>query len=216
MARYRKLTAFLTWTCLATPAWAEPAADAAADANAAAPTADTPKKDDEGEATTAIRAANDRLRKLLADEKHTSKEITKALHGLLDIKLLAQRALVNHWDKMSGKQQKDIVETLQAIIEKNYLNQIRDNINYGVDYLGEQPKGDSVVVRSIIRATRNGRPSKISVDYRLRQEGTTWHIYDVITEEVSILDNYRSQFNRIIAKDGVDGLISRMKSKLQA
>jgi phospholipid transport system substrate-binding protein len=52
------------------------------------------------------------------------------------------------------------------------------------------------------------------VDYKLVAQGDEWRVYDVITEDVSILDNYRSQFNRIIAKEGVPGLIARMKAKI--
>jgi phospholipid transport system substrate-binding protein len=190
-----------------TPPSQPPAAPAGAETAAA----------DTGAATEAIRKANEKLRGLLGDKSDKSnKEVTKAMHGLFDIKLLAQRALVAHWEKMTNKQRTELVDTLQAIIEKNYVGQLRDNVDYKIDYLGEEMMGDSVLVKSAIRAQRNGRPSKISVDYRLKQEGGTWHIYDVVTEDVSILENYRSQFSKIIAKDGVDGLLAKMKSKLQA
>jgi len=72
-----------------------------------------------------------------------------------------------------------------------------------------------VLVRTVIRAERHGRPATISVNYRLRPEGEQWRIYDVITEDVSVLQNYRAQFNRIIAKDGVEGLITRMRNRLE-
>lgn len=177
----------------------------------------------EGKATEAVRKANDRLRELLgqpaadqAAKDKNNQQVTKELGGLLDIGLLAERALVDHWEKMTPKQRTDIVATLKEVIEKNYLSQLRGNLDYKIDYLGEEPAKDgNVTVKTVIKAEKNGRPTKIFVDYTLRPEGAGWRVFDVITEEVSILKNYRNQFNKIIAKDGVDGLIAKMRNKLE-
>ncbi|MBI5546223.1 MAG: ABC transporter substrate-binding protein [Deltaproteobacteria bacterium] len=172
--------------------------------------------------TEAIRGANDRLRELLAQKTddqasrdRINAQITRELRQLLDIGFLAERALADHWEKMTPKQRSELQSTLQAIVEKNYLSQLRGNLEYKVDYVGEVTQSDAVLVKTLIRAQRRGRPARISVNYRLRAEGDHWRIFDVITEDVSILQNYRAQFNRIIAKDGVDGLIARMKAKLE-
>ncbi|HEY3450139.1 MAG TPA: ABC transporter substrate-binding protein [Myxococcales bacterium] len=176
----------------------------------------------EAKATEAVKKANDRLRELLgqpttspAAKDKVNQQITKELGSLLDIGLLAERALVDHWEKMTPKQRTDVVATLKQIIEKNYLSQLRGNLDYKIDYLGEEPKDANVKVKTAIRTEKNGRMTKILVDYTLRPEGAGWRVFDVITEDVSILNNYRSQFNRIIAKDGVDGLIATMRSKLE-
>lgn len=165
-------------------------------------------------ATEAVHAANDRLRSLLEDKTTDDRTVSRELRSLFDISTLSERALADHWAKLTPKKQTELVNTLQAIIEKNYLTQLRGNLAYQIDYLGETPSGEDVLVQTIIRAQRNGRPTKISVDYRLHATGDRWRIFDVMTEGVSILHNYRSQFNRIIAKEGVDGLLARMKSKL--
>ena len=169
-------------------------------------------------ATAAIHRANDRLRSLLQAEDAgvatAPAAVTRALRDLLDIGYLSQRALVDHWPTMNARQRTELVSTLQSIIERTYLTQLRGNLDYQVDYLPEQVEGDEVTVRTLIRASRNGRPSRIAVDYRLHQEKGRWRIFDVLTEDVSILNNYRGQFNRLIAKQGVAGLITRMKTKL--
>jgi phospholipid transport system substrate-binding protein len=172
-------------------------------------------------ATEAMKDANTRLRALIAkqapDQPPTpelAKQITGELRDLFDIGLLTQRALVDHWDKMAPAQREELVTTLREIVEKNYLSQLRSNLEYKIDYGTEEKQGDSVLVHTIIRGKKNGRPTKIKVDYKLVTVGDQWRVYDVITEDVSILDNYRSQFNRIIAKEGVPGLLSRMKAKL--
>jgi phospholipid transport system substrate-binding protein len=173
-------------------------------------------------ATEAIKAGNDKLRELLGQKTTDQASIDKVnaqtakeLRGLFDIGFLAQRSLVDHWEKITPKQRTDLSTTLQEVIEKNYLSQLRGNLDYKIDYLSEEPAGADVLVKTFVRAQKNGRPTKISIDYRLRPEGDQWRVYDVITEEVSILQNYRTQFNRIIAKDGVDGLLTRMRSRLE-
>jgi len=172
-------------------------------------------------ATDAIRKANDRLRELLSQKAEepvakdkVHQQITHELRGLLDIGFLAERALVDHWAKMTAQQRTQVQDTLRAIVEKNYLNQLRGNLDYTTEFAAEEKQESDVLVKTIIHAKKNGRASKILVDYRLRAEGDQWHIFDIITEDVSILANYRGQFNRIIAKDGVDGLIAKMKAKL--
>jgi phospholipid transport system substrate-binding protein len=164
--------------------------------------------------TDTIRDANTTVRTLLK-QPGTDAKVTHELRDLFDIGDLAKRALVDHWKDMSEKQRNDLVETLRQVVEKNYVAQLRSNLDYEIVYVGEEPHGEDVVVKTVIKAQKKGRPVEIPVDYTLRADGDHWRAYDVITDEVSILDNYRSQFNRIIAKDGIDGLIRRMKTRLE-
>ena len=198
--------------------WCAALAGAAALASSAGSASAAPSES----ATAAIRRGNDKLRELLAQKADTQAEkdrvaqqINRELSGLFDIDFLAQRALVDHWAKMTAKQRKDAQSALRSIIERNYLSQLRGNLNYRTEYVSEQAQGEDVLVKTVIHAERGGRPAHISVDYRLKPEGNSWRIYDVITEDVSVLQNYRAQFNRIIAKDGVDGLIARMRARLK-
>ncbi len=166
--------------------------------------------------TDAIRAANEKLRELLGGKApDAEKQIARELRDLLDVAVLAERALGDHWAKMTPKQRTELTTTLQAIIEKNYLSQLKGNLDYQLEYAGEEKRGEDVLVRTVIRTEKDGRPSKVSADYLLHPEGDRWRVFDIVTEEVSILQNYRGQFNKIIAKDGVDGLISRMKARLE-
>ena len=173
-------------------------------------------------ATAAIRQANDRLRSQLElENKEPAKrdqiraQISREMGTLLDIPFLAQRSLVDHWAKMTPAQRGEVQSTLQAIIERKYLDQLSGNVNYKIEFLGEEPAGSDVVVKTVIHSERDGRPAKLFVNYQLHYETDHWRIYDVITEDVSTLKNYRGLFNRIIAKDGIEGLITKMKAKLE-
>jgi phospholipid transport system substrate-binding protein len=173
----------------------------------------TPAGAAKGSATDAIRTANGHLRDLLA-QKAESPRVTRELRDLFDIADLAKRALVDHWGEMTPAQRTSLVDTLRQVVERNYVSQLRSNLQYEIVYQGEEPQGADVLVKTTIKAERAGRPTEIPVDYLLHGDGGTWRAYDVITDSVSLVTNYRSQFNRIIAKEGVDGLIRRMKSRL--
>jgi phospholipid transport system substrate-binding protein len=171
--------------------------------------------------SNAIRSANSRMRELLSSrpaggnpDRRVANRVTSELRGLFDIGDLARRALADHWKEMSPRQREQLVETLRLIVERNYISQLRSNLDYEIEYRGEEPRGDDVLVKTVIKASRSGRPVEIPVEYVLREDGGRWRAYDVITDDVSLLRNYRSQFNRIIAKEGPDGLIRRMKERL--
>ena len=177
-----------------------------------------------GTATDALRKANVKLRALLGQkaapgsdaERKATAEVTTALHDLFDISFLAERALVDHWKDMTPAQRTAVSDTLREVIERNYLSQLRTNLDYDIAYLSEETSGDDVTVKTVIKAKRKGKDASIHVDYVLRAEDDHWRVYDVITDDVSLLKNYRSQFNRIIAKEGsVDGLIAKMKAKAE-
>jgi phospholipid transport system substrate-binding protein len=175
-----------------------------------------------GPATEAIRTANARVRELLStpaepgsdQSRKAASKITHELRDLFDIGDLAKRALADHWQEMTATQRTALVDTLRSIVERNYIAQLRSNLTYEIVYQGEEPKGSDVLVKTVIKAERSGRPVEIPVEYLLHPEGNGFRAYDVVTDDVSILKNYRSQFNRIIAKDGIEGLIRRMKTKL--
>jgi phospholipid transport system substrate-binding protein len=174
--------------------------------------------------TDTIKQANDKLRTELAAGNKDPAKVTRELRSLLDIPFMAQRALsapekpgspTDHWAKMTAAQRTEVQNTLQAIIEKKYLEQLRGTPAHVIDFKGEEPADSEVIVKTVLHTENNGHPVKNHIDYRLHVEGDHWRIFDVITEDVSTLQNYRAEFSKIIAKDGVDGLISRMKSKLE-
>jgi phospholipid transport system substrate-binding protein len=173
-------------------------------------------------ASDAIRLANSRMRELLsakagpgsAAERRAAARVTTELRELFDIGDLARRALADHWEGMSRAQREELVKTLRLIVERNYIAQLRTHLDYEIEVRGEERAENDVVVRTVVKASRSGRPLEIPVDYILHQSGGAWRAYDVVTDEVSLLKNYRSQFNRIIAKEGPDGLIRRMQDRL--
>lgn len=176
----------------------------------------------DGPGTKVVRAANDTIASLLKTkatpgsdaEKKAAAKVTTSVRDFLDIGQLTERAMVDHWAKLTPAQRTEFLDTLRGLIEDNYVKGLRANLDYQVSYLGEAA-GDkgTVVVKTQITSKKKGRPVKIAVDYVLIDQNGKLRCFDVKTDGVGLIDNYRAQFNKIIAKDGFDGLLARMKKK---
>jgi phospholipid transport system substrate-binding protein len=143
--------------------------------------------------------------------------VTASVRDFLDIDELARRALVDHWAKLGDAQKAEFLALLRALIEDNYIKGLRANLDYQVAYKGEAPGPDkTTIVKTEITAKKRGRPIKIAVDYVLVDVGGKLKAFDIHTDGVGLVANYRAQFNKIIAKDGFDGLLAKMKKKRAA
>lgn len=175
-----------------------------------------------GPGTTAVKQANEKISGLLKqkaapgskEEKDLAAKVTTSVRDFLDIDELGKRAMANQWSKLKPEQQKQFLDTLRALIEDNYVRGLRANLEYTVDYTGESTDKDgNTIVATTINTKRHGRPYKIEVDYVLKKDGDKLKAWDVKTDGVGLVENYKTQFDTIIGKEGFDGLIARMKKK---
>jgi len=167
----------------------------------------------EGAGTATVRKANDQVSALLKKQAPAA-QVTATVRTFLDIDEMGKRALSNHWATLSAAQQKEFSTLLRELIEAHYVKGMRSNVNYQVKYLSEKADGaGGLLVSTQVETTRKGRPFKIQIDYRLRREKGAWKVYDVVTDGVGMVENYRASFNKIIAKDGFAGLLERMRKK---
>lgn len=176
----------------------------------------------DGPGTATIRQANGILTEILrrqrtpgsGDEGSVAGEIAAKLRGFLDAEELGRRAMVDHWDALNAEQRTEFIQLLRGVVELTYIRALRTQLEYEVRYVSEQAQDAHLLVKTDVSATRKGRRHVIGIDYVLRQEGDKWRVYDVITDGVGLIENYRGQFNKIIAKEGVSGLLVRMRKKL--
>jgi phospholipid transport system substrate-binding protein len=175
-----------------------------------------------GPGTAVVKDANEKISGLLKqkaaagskEEKDLAAKVTTSVRGFLDIDELGKRAMVNQWSKLKADQQGEFLTTLRALIEDNYVRGLRSNLEYTVDYTGETTDKDgNIVVATTINTKRHNRPYKIEVDYVLKKDGSQLKAWDVKTDGVGLVDNYRMMFDKIIDKDGFAGLIAKMKKK---
>ena len=175
----------------------------------------------DGPATATVRQANDTLHSLLRrkvtpgspEEKQQASEVTAKLQNFLDVDELGRRAMRDQWSKLKPAQQAEFSKLLREIVEGHYLRALRSELDYDVAYLGEKPHDDEASVSTELRVTRKGKKQAISVDYTLRHDKGAWRVFDIVTDGVGLVENYRAQFNQVIAKEGVEGLLARMRKK---
>jgi phospholipid transport system substrate-binding protein len=178
-----------------------------------------------GPGSSVVKQANEKISTLLKqkaspgskEEKDLAAKVTTSVRDFLDIDELGKRAMVDQWGKLTSSQQTEFLSTLRGLIEDNYVRGLRANLEYSVDYTGESmDKEGNIEVATTINTKRHDRPYKIEVAYVLKKNGDKLRAWDVKTDGVGLVDNYRTQFDKIIDKDGFSGLISKMKKKQSA
>lgn len=173
--------------------------------------------------TATLKAKNGEVNRLLKvkttkgspQEKKVKDEIKALASTLLDYGELTKRAMADHWAQITQAQQTDLVTTLKELIERNYVKQLRSNLDYQVLYKEEHVDGDQATVHSIVKVKTKGRSTDADIVYKLHKVEDKWVVWDVVTDEVSLMRNYKSQFNRIIDDNGFPELLKRMKNKLK-
>jgi len=148
-------------------------------------------------------------------EKKQKDEIKQLASTLLDYDELAQKSLAAHWDKLTPAQRTEFVTTLRELIERNYVKQLRSNLDYQVQYKNEEAEGEQATVSTVVKVKSPGKSTDAEIIYKMKKSPDGWHVWDVITDEVSLVKNYRTQFNKIITEQSYDALIKKMKSKLK-
>ncbi len=123
---------------------------------------------------------------------------------------MAKRSLGVHWKEIDSAKQKEFVGLFATLLENSYANKIESYHNEKILYDKETVDGDYAEVKSrVVTAKRD----EYSLNYRLLKEGSRWMVYDVVIEGVSLVSNYRSQFNKIILNQGYGELVKKLKSK---
>ena len=170
-----------------------------------------------------LKKTNAKINKLLRQkvktgtpaEKKNKESITKAVNAFLDFAELAKQSLGKHWEKRTKEQQTEFVKILQELIEKNYIKQLRSNMDYKLEYRKQTQKKDKAKVVTAVKVVKNGRTTEIIIEYKTLKAAKGWMVYDVVTDDVSLIRNYRSQFNRIIRRNSYESLVKKMRRKLK-
>jgi phospholipid transport system substrate-binding protein len=172
-----------------------------------------------GEPTEAIRGAVNQGVEILKNAKLDSQKqraqvidrLRQIVYPLFDFDEMAMRSLGANWRRLNPQQRKEFVSTFTALLEKTYADQIDLYNGQQVVYTGESVDGNFAQVDSRI-IDKNGQT--YSVVYRLHRVDGRWRIYDVVAENISLVNNYRAQFNRVIARSSFEELMRTMKQQL--
>jgi phospholipid transport system substrate-binding protein len=136
----------------------------------------------------------------------------EVLH-IFDFKEFSSRTVGARWRTFSPDQQSRFSDAFADLLINTYVNKIDGYNGEQVAYVGEtsSPSGDRTEIRTVI-TMKDGK--KVPVSYRMLPKGATWHVYDVLIENISLVMNYRTQFQDILNSASPDQLIERVRSKV--
>jgi len=134
------------------------------------------------------------------------------VYAHVDFDTVSRLVLARNWSQFSPAQQADFVTLFKEHLSMTYGRSIENYKNERVEISGdrEEARGDWTVKTKILRG---GGANDILVDYRLRKEDTAWRIIDIVIERVSLVSNYRSQFQEIVSQGGPTKLLEVLREK---
>jgi phospholipid transport system substrate-binding protein len=148
--------------------------------------------------------------KTAAKKNERLDQIRQAIYPKFDFAEMAKRSLGTQWQRRSPEEQREFVKLFTDLLENAYFDNIENYDGETVSLTGEKQDQGFAEVNSKI-ATKKGE--EIAVNYKLHQVGSDWKVYDVVIENISLVNNYRSQFNRVIAQSSFEDLLRRMRDK---
>ena len=169
--------------------------------------------------TAQIKATVDQVIQILTNpqlqgegkKQERRKRLREAIFVRFDFQQMAQRTLGAHWQRRTPEEQAEFIRVFGDLLEQTYVDKIESYNNEKFIYTNERIDGLYAEVGSKMR---NSKGEEFSINYKLHRAGEDWRVYDLVVENVSLVNNYRSQFNRILTNSTYDELISKIKAKL--
>lgn len=157
-----------------------------------------------------IRIVSDKELEKPQNEQKRRRELKAAIGRIFDYAEMAQRSLGRHWKERSPAERKEFVQLFETLLENSYAGKIESYNQEKIVYLKESAEGEYAEVKSkVVTAKRD----EFTLDYRLLSKGGKWMIYDVVIEGVSLVSNYRTQFNKIVTSQGYGELVKKLRTK---
>jgi len=125
---------------------------------------------------------------------------------------MSKRALAANWTPLTNNQRAEFVELFKAFLSDRYAGKIEGYTGDRTVYLGERLEGQYAEVRTRLISNK----VEIPMDYRLMNKAGRWYAYDIIADGVSLVKNYRSQFDKIIRSDSYEELVKRLRDRTVA
>lgn len=168
-----------------------------------------------GPPTEIVKQVIEKSLDIIQNPSYGRQEKQRMVRGIVDphfdYQEMAKRSLGPTWGRLSAGQRQEFVALFSQLLEASYSDKIEKYAQrVKIDYPGEIRDGDYVEVRTVVHKTND----RIPLNYRLINANGTWKVYDVVIEGVSLVSNYRSQFNRIIHESSYAELVRRLRTKV--
>ena len=151
---------------------------------------------------------------LKAPEKKKEKDalIRTAVDERFNWEEMSKRTLARHWSARTEEEKKEFISLFSKLLERTYLDKVEGYSGEKVLYVDQVVDGQYATV-SVKIVTKTD--TEISVLYRLKKDGDKWLVYDIVIEGVSLINNYRKQFNSIIVRNSYKELVEKLREKVE-
>lgn len=170
--------------------------------------------------TEVVRSTLDEVFRILEDPKLKDpakllprrRLLEEVIAARFDYAEMSKRALAAHWTPLTNEQRAEFVELFKSFLSDRYAGKIEGYAGEKVEYLSQRLEGQYAEVRTKLVSAKTELP----MDYRLIKKAGRWYAYDIIADGVSLVKNYRSQFEKIIRADSYDELVTRLRHRTVA
>lgn len=175
-----------------------------------------------GETTEQVKRELDRVAAVVKDpafqgrakEDERAAQVRKLIFEWFDVKEMAQRSLAGHWAKRSDQERKDFIELFGDLFVESYTRLVVDHLgDQRVVYLSEAVDGQVATVKTKFLSKRD---DPTYVDFAIFRQNGAWAANNVVIDDVSIVGNYRTQFNKIIRTQSYEALVKKMRVKQES
>ncbi len=164
---------------------------------------------------TVVKTVVDQAIEVLKDRQTPLPQRQQKLRELVDnnfdFRAMARSALGYHWRNITPEQRTEFTKAFTAFVQDSYLSRMQDYSGQRVDIIDSRNQGDGYA-EVMSKIVQNGK-QPVPVNYLLHLENGKWLIYDVTVDNISIIANYRNQFNRVVNNQGFDKLLQDLKNK---
>ena len=145
------------------------------------------------------------------DEKVAQRKIavTRIAGEIFDFGEMSKRTLGRHWELRTPAERKDFARLFTELIQRTYFSRIDEHGSEKTVFRGETIDGQHAVVRTMLLL---GHGAQMPLDYSMLNASDRWRVYDLSIDGISLIANYRTQFNRVIRSSSYADLVIRLKS----
>ncbi|MBI3806835.1 MAG: ABC transporter substrate-binding protein [Nitrospirae bacterium] len=170
-----------------------------------------------GGATEAMKSTIDETLKIVQDKElkqpgkveERRRRLEQVVGDRFDYQEMSRRALGAPWNTLSDKDKEEFVALFRMLLINSYADKIETYSGEGVQYINERTEKDYAEVRTKVLTGK----IEIPLDYRLLNKGDDWRVYDVVVDGVSLVNNYRGQFSKILRSSTFADLVDQLRKK---
>ncbi|MBL8043272.1 MAG: ABC transporter substrate-binding protein [Nitrospira sp.] len=170
-----------------------------------------------GQATESVRVTIDEVLKILNDkelktpakQEDRRQRLEKVVAARFDYSEMSRRSLGAQWNQLSDKEKQEFVDLFRTLLTNTYADRVETYSGEGVQYLNERTEKEYAEVRTKVLSGK----TEIPMDYRLMNKSNDWHVYDVVVDGVSLVNNYRGQFSKILHTSSYSDLVDQLRKK---